>query len=76
MVAPVAVQQQPQEQNGSGVQVAKVPKGEARPYIGPPLYKVPEDLVVPNAMTIECDERLWVPQAENVWFRPLCFSGP
>ena len=48
---------------------------EARPYIGPALYKVPEDIVVPNALQIECDERLWVPQADGVWFRPLCFSG-
>jgi quercetin dioxygenase-like cupin family protein len=30
------------------------------------------DLVVPNA--IPSDERIWVPQNENVWFRPLCLS--
>jgi len=23
---------------------------------------------------IPADERLWVPQAENVWFRPLCLN--
>jgi quercetin dioxygenase-like cupin family protein len=30
------------------------------------------DLVVPHA--IPADERIWVPQGENVWFRPLCLS--
>lgn len=30
------------------------------------------EIVIPHAM--ECDERVWVPQAENVWFRPLCLN--
>lgn len=30
------------------------------------------EIVVPDA--IPTDERLWVPQAENVWFRPLCLN--
>ena len=30
------------------------------------------DIVVPDAIPL--DERLWVPQAENVWFRPLCLN--
>ena len=30
------------------------------------------DIVVPHA--IPEDERVWVPQAENVWFRPLCLN--
>jgi 2,4'-dihydroxyacetophenone dioxygenase len=30
------------------------------------------DLVV--APAIPADERIWVPQAENVWFRPLCLN--
>ena len=30
------------------------------------------DIVVPEA--IPSDERIWVPQAENVWFRPLCLN--
>ena len=38
--------------------IEKSVKAEARPYIGQPLYRVPEDLVVPSALTIECDERL------------------
>ena len=31
-----------------------------------------EEIVIPNA--IPEDERLWVLQAENVWFRPLCLN--
>lgn len=31
-----------------------------------------EEIVIPNA--IPKDERLWVPQAPNVWFRPLCLN--
>jgi len=43
------------------------------PYRHPqPKESFPE-LVIPNA--IPEDERLWVPQAENVWFRPLCLSA-
>ncbi|MCF1711122.1 2,4'-dihydroxyacetophenone dioxygenase family protein [Tabrizicola sp. J26] len=30
------------------------------------------EIVVPDA--VPKDERLWVPQAENVWFRPLCLN--
>ena len=30
------------------------------------------DIVVPYA--VPQDERVWVPQAENVWFRPLCLN--
>jgi 2,4'-dihydroxyacetophenone dioxygenase len=47
----------------------------AAPYSGPPLYSVPEDLVIPGVLDIDnCDERLWVPQTQDVWFRPLLFS--
>ena len=31
-----------------------------------------EEIVVPKA--VPEDERIWVPQAENVWFRPLCLN--
>ncbi|MEO8243363.1 MAG: 2,4'-dihydroxyacetophenone dioxygenase family protein [bacterium] len=30
------------------------------------------EIVVPQA--VPEDERIWVPQAENVWFRPLCLN--
>ncbi|KAI1041947.1 hypothetical protein LB505_009671 [Fusarium chuoi] len=32
---------------------------------------VPDDLVVPGIFDFECDERLWVPQAPDVWIRLL-----
>ncbi len=31
-----------------------------------------KDIVVNGVLPV--DERVWVPQAENVWFRPLCLS--
>ena len=40
-------------------------------YPNPP-DALPE-IVVQHA--IPKDERLWVPQAENVWFRPLCLNA-
>ena len=43
-------------------------------YRGPKLPNVAEDLVITNVLDLDCDERLWVPQAPNVWFRPLCFN--
>lgn len=49
------------------------PKAEAIAYQGEPLLNVPHDLVVPNILQLEFDERLWVPQAPDVWFRPLLF---
>src|SRR3546814_10071654 len=53
-----------------------VDKSDADPmtpyqYANPP-DALPE-IVIPNA--IPSDERLWVPQAENVWFRPLCLNA-
>lgn len=40
------------------------PQPEAVAYRGPPLPNVPEDLVVPNVLSLDFDERLWVPQAK------------
>jgi 2,4'-dihydroxyacetophenone dioxygenase len=54
------------------------PISEAIPYQGPPLPNVAEDLIVPNilhsASFTNQDERLWVPQAPGIDFRPLLFS--
>ncbi len=50
------------------------PKAEPVPYAGEPLPNVPNDLVVLDVLNLECDERLWVPQTDNVWFRPLVFN--
>ena len=42
------------------------------PYRHPmPADSLPE-IVIQNALPT--DERLWVPQQENVWFRPLCLA--
>ena len=43
------------------------------PYRHPQPRDSPPELVVPHA--IPQDERVWVPQGENVWFRPLCLSA-
>ncbi|PKY05991.1 hypothetical protein P168DRAFT_317493 [Aspergillus campestris IBT 28561] len=47
------------------------PQAEAVPYQGEPLPNKLDDLVIPNVLNLDCDERLWVPQAQDVWFRPL-----
>lgn len=50
------------------------PQASAIPYKGSKLPHVPEDLVIPNVFdNLDFDERYWVPQAENIWFRPLLF---
>ena len=42
-------------------------------------YRLPQpaemtaDLLV--SPVLPADERIWVPQAPNVWFRPLCLSA-
>jgi quercetin dioxygenase-like cupin family protein len=42
------------------------------PYQKPQPREMIPDLVV--APAIPMDDRVWVPQAENVWFRPLCLN--
>ena len=42
------------------------------PYQLPMPREAQPEIVVPHA--IPQDERLWVPQAPNVWFRPLCLN--
>ena len=43
------------------------------PYQYPNPPEALRDIVVPHA--VPQDERVWVPQAENVWFRPLCLNA-
>jgi 2,4'-dihydroxyacetophenone dioxygenase len=50
------------------------PKADAIPYTGPPLHGVAEDLIVNEALNLKEDEKYWVPQLDNVAFRPLLFS--
>ena len=45
---------------------SRIPYRHAQPRDSPP------ELVIPDALPK--DERVWVPQGENVWFRPLCLS--
>ncbi|TEY74366.1 hypothetical protein BOTCAL_0073g00040 [Botryotinia calthae] len=47
------------------------PDTEAIPYQGEPLPHVASDLIIPDVLSFDCDEKLWVPQAPSVWFRPL-----
>ena len=50
------------------------PEALARmPYQLPFPAEAGTEIVVPGV--IPEDERVWVPQAENVWFRPLCLSA-
>lgn len=42
------------------------------PYQLPFPKDAQDEIVIPNAAS--ADENLWVPQAENVWFRPLCLN--
>lgn len=42
-------------------------------YRHPQPKESPPELVIPHA--IPTDERVWVPQGENVWFRPLCLCA-
>jgi 2,4'-dihydroxyacetophenone dioxygenase len=42
------------------------------PYQLPMPPEAQQDIVIADA--IPHDDRVWVPQAENVWFRPLCLN--
>ncbi len=44
------------------------------PYALPQPYGMQPDIVIPDALDLECDERLWVPQSADVSFRPLLFN--
>lgn len=49
------------------------PEEEAKmPYQLPFPVDALDEIVVPEA--VPTDDRVWVPQAKNVWFRPLCLN--
>ncbi|KAH6950931.1 RmlC-like cupin domain-containing protein [Fusarium avenaceum] len=50
------------------------PAPEKIAYQGPPLPNVADDLVVHNVVQLNFEEKLWVPQTKDVWFRPLLFN--
>ncbi|SMR41725.1 unnamed protein product [Zymoseptoria tritici ST99CH_1E4] len=57
------------------ISTSKPTNEKSMPYQGAQPFGIPDDLVIPNIMQLEdTDERLWVPQADNVWFRPLLFN--
>ncbi|KAJ6028888.1 hypothetical protein N7460_003468 [Penicillium canescens] len=58
----------------NGATANQRPAAEAVAYQGEPLPNVPEDLVVPGILSLDFEERLWVPQAPDVWFRPILFN--
>lgn len=47
---------------------------EKLPYAQPQPWGMRPDIVIPGALDLDCDERLWVPQAQDVWFRPFLFN--
>ncbi|MDT5064432.1 MAG: 2,4-dihydroxyacetophenone dioxygenase [Mycobacterium sp.] len=47
---------------------------ESLPFRGQQPYAMLADLVVPDVLQLDGDERLWVPQSEGVHFRPLVLS--
>lgn len=51
------------------------PEEGAIPYRGEQPYGMLDDLVVPKVLDFGGDERLWVPQADGVSFRPLLLSA-
>lgn len=50
------------------------PDARKIPYALPQPYGMQPDIVIPGALDLECDERLWVPQSNDVSFRPLLFN--
>ncbi|MFZ4534534.1 MAG: 2,4'-dihydroxyacetophenone dioxygenase family protein [Alsobacter sp.] len=66
-----AIDRTAQGANRSGLTETEAEK--RRPYRHPQPEYSPPEIVIPDA--IPTDERIWVPQAENVSFRPLCLSA-
>jgi quercetin dioxygenase-like cupin family protein len=52
--------------------VAESPDTRSMPYQLPNPPETMTDLVIEHA--VPNDERVWVPQGENIWFRPLCLN--
>ena len=52
---------------------AKAIDNERVPYQLPMPKEVLSEIVVPDALAKE-DDRMWVQQAQNVYFRPLCLN--
>ena len=46
----------------------------AIPYRGEQPYGMVDDLVISNALDLDDDDRFWVPQSDDVSFKPLALS--
>ncbi len=55
------------------VQIAETQDQARMPYQLPFPPEAQTEIVEPSALPE--DERIWVPQMENVWFRPLCLNA-
>ncbi|MEM1315632.1 MAG: cupin, partial [Pseudomonadota bacterium] len=53
--------------------LADIDENPKVPYQLPMPPDAQPEIVVPDALA-EGDPRMWVRQAENVWFRPLCLN--
>lgn len=57
-----------------------MPDNIPKPDLRKLAYQLPQptamapDIFVPGAIDLAADEHLWVPQAENVWFKPLVLN--
>lgn len=47
---------------------------KAVPYQGERPDSMLDDVIHADVLNLDGDERLWVPQSQDVWFRPLLFS--
>lgn len=62
------------------MQAADISRPEARMDASKIAYRKPQpfgmaaDIFLKDGFDLDADERLWVPQAEGVWFRPLVLS--
>lgn len=50
------------------------PDNRKIPYALPQPFGMVPDVVIPGALDLYCDERLWVPQSPDVSFRPLILN--
>jgi 2,4'-dihydroxyacetophenone dioxygenase len=55
------------------VEKTKLTNDRRMPYQLPYPVEAQSEIVVSSA--VPDDERVWVPQMENVWFRPLCLNA-
>src|SRR5262245_11876747 len=64
----------PRNKRGDQSMSARDAESDSRvAYRQPQPVEMAPDLLVSPALP--SDERIWVPQAPNVWFRPLCLSA-